>query len=141
MALFHVPCHSLGDLIHRNMIPMIAKKQALAAAFSAEGKEELMIYHEKVCEQLYLLKESFAERNPEKAKEIMAGAQVPGSGIPVPDQAPRTAAPPAQRVRRNPCGSPGADGSDEAMHRLQLQHCQNLSFNRRTMPTGRFLTI
>ncbi len=51
---------------------MIAKKQALAAAFSAEGKEELMIYREKVCEQLYLLKESFAERNPEKAKEIMA---------------------------------------------------------------------
>lgn len=63
---------SLGDLIHRNMIPMIPKKQALTADFSAEGKEELLIYHEKVCEQLYLLKESFAERNPEKAKEIMA---------------------------------------------------------------------
>ncbi len=63
---------SLGDLIHRNMIPMIPKKQALAADFSAEGKEELMIYHEKVCEQLYLLTESFAERNPEKAQEIMA---------------------------------------------------------------------
>ena len=63
---------SLGDLIHRNMIPMIPKKQALAADFSAEGKEELIIYHEKVCEQLYLLTESFAERNPEKAQEIMA---------------------------------------------------------------------
>ncbi len=63
---------SLGDLIHRNMIPMIPKKQVLDADFSHEGKEELLIYHEKVCEQLYLLKESFAERNPEKAKEIMA---------------------------------------------------------------------
>jgi len=63
---------SLGDLIHRNMIPMIPKKRALAADFSHEGKEELLIYHEKVCKQLYLLKESFAERNPEKAKEIMA---------------------------------------------------------------------
>ena len=63
---------SLGDLIHRNMIPMIPKKRALAADFSHEGKEELLIYHEKVCKQLYLLKESFSERNPEKAKEIMA---------------------------------------------------------------------
>ena len=63
---------SLGDLIHRNMIPMIPKKQALEADFSHEGKEELLIYHEKVCKQLYLLMESFAERNPAKAQEIMA---------------------------------------------------------------------
>jgi phosphate:Na+ symporter len=63
---------SLGDLIHRNMVPMIPKKQALEADFSLEGKEELLIYHEKVCKQLYLLKEAFAERNPEKAKIIMA---------------------------------------------------------------------
>ena len=63
---------SLGDLIHRNMIPMIPKKRVLTADFSNEGKEELLIYHEKVCEQIYLLKESFAERNPEKAMEIMA---------------------------------------------------------------------
>ena len=63
---------SLGDLIHRNMIPMIPKKHALEADFSHEGKEELLIYHEKVCKQLYLLMESFAERNPAKAQEIMA---------------------------------------------------------------------
>jgi phosphate:Na+ symporter len=63
---------SLGDLIHRNMIPMIPKKQALETDFSLEGKEELLIYHEKVCKQLYLLKEAFAERDPEKAQEIMA---------------------------------------------------------------------
>jgi phosphate:Na+ symporter len=63
---------SLGDLIHRNMIPMIPKKKALEADFSHEGKEELLIYHEKVCEQLYLLRKSFAERNPEKAQKIMA---------------------------------------------------------------------
>jgi phosphate:Na+ symporter len=63
---------SLGDLIHRNMIPMIPKKQALEADFSHEGKEELLIYHEKVCKQIYLLMESFAERNPAKAQEIMA---------------------------------------------------------------------
>jgi len=63
---------SLGDLIHRNMIPMIPKKQALESDFSLEGKEELLIYHEKVCNQIYLLQQAFAERNPEKAKAIMA---------------------------------------------------------------------
>ncbi len=63
---------SLGDLIHRNMIPMIPKKQNLEFDFSHEGKEELLIYHEKVCSQIYLLMEAFDERSPEKAQEIMA---------------------------------------------------------------------
>ena len=63
---------SLGDLIHRNMIPMIPKKQNLESDFSHEGKEELMIYHEKVCNQIYLLREALDERSPEKAHEIMA---------------------------------------------------------------------
>jgi len=64
---------SLGDLIHRNMVPLIPKKHALETDFSDEGREELMIYHEKVCKQLFLLKEAFSERNPEKAREIMLG--------------------------------------------------------------------
>lgn len=64
---------SLGDLIHRNMVPLIPKKHALETDFSDEGQEELMIYHEKVCKQLFLLKEAFSERNPEKAREIMLG--------------------------------------------------------------------
>jgi len=63
---------SLGDLIHRNMIPMIPKKQSLETDFSLEGKEELLIYHEKVCGQIYLLHEAFTERDPEKAKTIMS---------------------------------------------------------------------
>ena len=63
---------SLGDLIDRNMIPMIPKKQNLESDFSHEGKEELLIYHEKVCNQIYLLREALAERSPEKAQEIMA---------------------------------------------------------------------
>jgi len=51
---------SLADIIHRNMVPMIPKKCALDSDFSKEGKEELIIYHEKVCKQLYLLKEAFS---------------------------------------------------------------------------------
>jgi phosphate:Na+ symporter len=63
---------SIGDIIDRNMIPMIPKKQSLEADFSHEGKEELLIYHEKVCKQLHLLMETFAERSPDKARTIMA---------------------------------------------------------------------
>ena len=62
---------SIGDLIHRNLVPLIPKKYALETDFSDEGHEELMIYHEKVCSQLYLLKEAFAERDAEKARQIM----------------------------------------------------------------------
>jgi len=63
---------SIGDLIHRNMVPLITKKKELDVDFSDEGKEELMIYHQKVCRQIDLLQESFAERNLEKARQIMA---------------------------------------------------------------------
>ncbi len=62
---------SLGDTIDRNMIPMIPKKQTLKTDFSDEGREELLIYHEKVCKQIHLLQEAFAERDPEKARKIM----------------------------------------------------------------------
>lgn len=63
---------SIGDLIHRNMVPLIAKKKELDIDFSDEGKEELMIYHQKVCRQIDLLEEAFAERDLEKARNIMA---------------------------------------------------------------------
>lgn len=63
---------SIGDIVHRNVIPLIEKKKNLKHDFSVEGREELTIYHIKVCNQIRLLKESFAERDLEKAKNIMA---------------------------------------------------------------------
>ncbi len=62
---------SIGDLIHRNIVPLIEKKQALESDFSDEGKEELMIYHQKVCNHIRLLKEAFAETAPGRACGIM----------------------------------------------------------------------
>ena len=62
---------SIGDIVHRNMLPLIAKKQAIELDFSEEGKEELMIYHEKVCRQIKLLKEAFAQKDLDKADLIM----------------------------------------------------------------------
>ncbi len=63
---------SIGDLIHRNILPLMTKKKALELDFSEEGKEELLIYHSKACRQMQRLKEAFAERDPSKASKIMA---------------------------------------------------------------------
>ena len=63
---------SISDIIHRNLVPLIEKKKKLSMDFSLEGKEELMIYHEKVCGQIDLLRRAFAERDLTKAREIMA---------------------------------------------------------------------
>ncbi len=62
---------SIGDIIHRNMMPLIVKVQDLASDFSEEGKEELMIYHVKVCKQISRLREAFYEHNLETARKIM----------------------------------------------------------------------
>ena len=62
----------IADIIHRNMIPLMAKKRALREDFSDEGKEELLIYHQKVCRQLELLRDAFAEADPDKAWQIMS---------------------------------------------------------------------
>ena len=67
---------SIGDIIHRNIVPLIMKKQALEMDFSDEGKEELMIYHGKVCRQIRLLKEAFAETDLKKALKIMKGERI-----------------------------------------------------------------
>lgn len=62
---------SIGDIIHRNLRPLIEKKRELEFDFSEEGKEELMIYHSKVCKQISRLKEAFAEKELKTARKIM----------------------------------------------------------------------
>ena len=63
---------SIGDIIEKNILPLIAKKSALKTDFSNEGKEEIEIFHTKVCKQISRLKEAFSELDPELAKRIMA---------------------------------------------------------------------
>lgn len=67
---------SIGDLIHRNIVPLIAKKLELDEDFSVEGKEELMIYHQKVCNHIRLLKEAFAETSPGRSCRIMGQERI-----------------------------------------------------------------
>jgi len=63
---------SIGDILEKNMIPLIAKKSVLKTDFSKEGKEEIDMFHTKVCKQISRLKEAFSELDPELAKRIMA---------------------------------------------------------------------
>jgi len=64
---------SIGDIIQRNMLPLIEKKRQLESDFSAEGKEEILIYHRKARKQIRLLMEAFAEKDMRRANVIMAG--------------------------------------------------------------------
>lgn len=62
---------SIGDLLHRNIVPLISKKQMLVKDFSADGKEEIEIYHQKVSKQIHLLEEAFKEQDLSVAHIIM----------------------------------------------------------------------
>ena len=62
---------SIGDTIEKNMIPLLAKKDSLNMDFSPEGKEELSIYHNKVCKQINRLKKAFSKLDPGKAEKII----------------------------------------------------------------------
>ena len=62
---------SIGDTIEKNMIPLLARKDSLHMDFSPEGKEELTIYHNKVCKHINRLKKAFSKLDPGKAEKII----------------------------------------------------------------------
>jgi len=62
---------SIGDVIHRNVVPQIDKKEALSSDFSREGKDEITYYHGKICDQMDELKRVFENMDYRKAKRIM----------------------------------------------------------------------
>jgi len=62
---------SIGDIIMRNMVPLIDKKREESTEFTPEGREELRAYHEKVMKQLSRLNEIFQEQNTSSALTIM----------------------------------------------------------------------
>lgn len=62
---------SIGDLIKRNALPLLEKKQTLRSHFSEEGRQELREYHSKVLKQIRFLRDVFAEKDLEKATKVM----------------------------------------------------------------------
>ncbi len=63
---------AIGDVIHRDMFPLIAKKRALKIDFSKEGQKEILLYHSKIYKQLVRLEETFSENKLKKAEKIVS---------------------------------------------------------------------
>jgi phosphate:Na+ symporter len=62
---------AIGDIIHRDMFPLIEKKKALGFDFSEEGKKEILEYHDKIYKQLARLEEAFSQQKFKKARKIV----------------------------------------------------------------------
>ncbi|MFQ6607182.1 MAG: Na/Pi cotransporter family protein [Fidelibacterota bacterium] len=62
---------NIGDIIHRNMVPLARKRRQLESDFSREGKEELKAYHIKVSKQMSRLRDALSELDPTMAKKIL----------------------------------------------------------------------
>lgn len=63
---------SIGDIIDKTIIPLIAKKQALSEDFSEQGKEEIIAFHIKVSKQISRINEAISTFDIEKASNVMA---------------------------------------------------------------------
>lgn len=62
---------SIGDIIDKNIVTLIEKKQMLGTEFSPEGTEELETYHVKVSKQFSRLKDAFESFDPDMAVKVM----------------------------------------------------------------------
>ncbi len=62
---------SIGDIIHRNIVPLMKKKQHLNESFSEEGKLELEAFHIKVLKQVSRLKVAFDVQKVKKVEKVI----------------------------------------------------------------------
>lgn len=60
----------VADIAHRNLMPLIGKKQKLQHDLSLRGKEEIMIFHHKSCELIRMLIKMILSQDPAKARQI-----------------------------------------------------------------------
>ncbi len=63
---------SIGDIVDKNMVPLIHKKKNLETEFSEEGRIEVHEYHTKVMKQISRLSAAFSELSFEIAQKVMA---------------------------------------------------------------------
>lgn len=62
---------AIGDIIYRDMFPLIDKKRGLKTSFSREGQEEIILYHSKIYKQLERLETTFSENKIKQAVKIV----------------------------------------------------------------------
>ncbi len=60
----------IGDVITRQIVPLIGKKRRLGVDFSPEGKEELIRYHKKVGKQLDRIQEMMTRMDLSLARKV-----------------------------------------------------------------------
>lgn len=62
---------SIGDIVHRDLLPLIDKKSRLKKDFTNKGKKELKDYHISVMKQMSRLELAFSDLDFKKAKKIL----------------------------------------------------------------------
>lgn len=60
----------IGDVIIKQIVPLLSKKEKLNKDFSSEGKEELIRYHEKVGKQLDRIMQMMTKLDPSLAQKV-----------------------------------------------------------------------
>jgi len=62
---------SIGDVVHRNLVPLINKKHVLKKDFTSKGKKEIIDYHISVMKQISRLENALTEMDFNKANKIL----------------------------------------------------------------------
>ena len=62
---------SIGDVVHRNLMPLIDKKNVLKKDFTSKGKKEIIDYHISVMKQVSRLESALTEMDFDKANNIL----------------------------------------------------------------------
>ena len=62
----------IGDLLERNMTPLLRKKADADISFSEEGRREILEYHQRVLASFDQAIEAFVKRNADQAQQVVA---------------------------------------------------------------------
>jgi len=62
---------NIGDIVHRELMPLSDKKQQLKKDFSGKGKKEIVNYHTSVMKQISRLEIALTQMEFEKTKKIL----------------------------------------------------------------------
>lgn len=62
---------NIGDVVHRDLMPLIDKKHKLKRDFTKKGKNEIENYHISVMKQMSRLEDALTEMDFKKAKKIL----------------------------------------------------------------------
>jgi len=62
---------NIGDVIHRNLLPLIDKKLLIKEDFTKKGKKEIEDYHTIVMKQVSRFRDALSEMDFKKAKKVL----------------------------------------------------------------------